>query len=269
MKKLGVTEWYLPVNGPAAVRLCRKLGLDGMQITDQGGAMRNYPLLDARIKLLFEEEIDGSDFAIYSLHPLQIAREPGIQADISSPLGQQTLEIFKKSVETCRLYQIPTLMLASFAGSKFHNETELRNTIHTLSEYKKVAEDSGIKIIYEGFSDPETIMRIWEETGGIELCYDVANPLFFGFSTPGEDLSLFATEMLDCIHVKDVTDKRDCTCLLGTGVADVRGSLETLRKKEFEGWYFLENHYNELPLADTGHGLDVLQMDAVFTRKYW
>ena len=50
MKKIGITEWYVPLSGPSAISLCKELGIEGMQITDQGGPTRNYPLLDDKIK---------------------------------------------------------------------------------------------------------------------------------------------------------------------------------------------------------------------------
>lgn len=269
MKRLGVTEWYLPVSGPSAIRLCRQLGLDGIQITDQGGAERNYPLLDERIRELFREELDGTDFTIYTLHPLQIAREPGIQFDIKSVIGQKTLEIYKKSIETCLLYNIPTIMLASFAKSKFNNKYELTNTINTLREYSKIAEASGIRLLYEGFSDIETMFRILEGIGNVKLCYDLANPLLFGFSEPKKDLIAFRTEIIDCVHVKDINEKMNATCPLGDGVAEVKRSLGTLSQMGFDEWYFLETHYNEIPVANIGHGLDALIADAEFTREHW
>lgn len=259
----------MPVSGPAAVRLCKKLGLDGMQMTDLGGSERNYPLLDERVEELFLEELDGTDFTIYTLHPLEIARNPGIQFDIKSSIGQKTMEIYKKTVETCVRYHIPTIMLASFAGSKFQNRYELGQTIHTLNEYSKIAQADGVRLIYEGFSDTETMLRIYEETGNVKLCYDLANPHLFGFSEPKKDIAAFGKERIDCIHVKDCSEEMNRTCLLGEGVADVAQSLKWMRHMGFDGWCFLETHYNERPLADIGHGLNALLADAAFVREHW
>ena len=268
-KKLGVTEWYLPVSGPSAVRLCKKLGFDGMEMTDLGGSERNYPLLDERVEELFQEELDATDFMIYTLHPLEIARKPGIQFDMKSSVGQETLKIYKKSVETCVRYHIPTIMLASFAGSKFQNSYELGQTIRTLSEYGKIAEGHGVRLIYEGFSDTETMLRIREGIGNVKLCYDLANPYLFGFSEPKKDMAAFGKDWIDCIHVKDINEKMNRTCLLGEGVAGVAQSLKWVGHMGFDGWYFLETHYNEMPIADMGHGLDALLADAAFVREYW
>lgn len=269
MIKTGVTEWYLPVQGPKAVDFCLKVGFEGMQMHDHGGRNANYPLLDEYVHAMYEEELDGKDFTIYTLHPLDIARTPGIQYDIHSDLGAKCLENLKKTVETCVMYNIPTIMLASFAGSKYGNKIQLQNTINNLNEYIKIAEDNGVRIIYEGFSSLPTMLRILDEVPGLKLTYDTCNPLLFGFSEPLKDLAALPIDRIDCMHIKDADAGLNATCELGTGCVDVKACLEVLAQKGFDGWCFTETHYNEIPVAFDGHGVATMIKDIDFLKKNW
>ncbi|MGI6072315.1 MAG: sugar phosphate isomerase/epimerase family protein [Lachnospiraceae bacterium] len=269
MKKIGVVEWYLPVQGPKAIDFCLKVGFEGMQMHDHGGRNANYPLLDERVHEMYEEELDGKDFTIYTLHPLDIARTPGIQYGMHTDLGAKCLENLKKTVKTCVMYNIPTIMLASFAGSKYGNKIQLQNTIDNLREYIKIAEANGVRIIYEGFSELPVMLRILNELPELKLTYDICNPLLFGFSEPLEDLAAIPTERIDCMHIKDADECLNATCEIGTGCVNVSACLDLLAEKKFDGWCFTETHYNELPVANDGHGIDTMIKDIAFLKKNW
>ena len=267
--KIGVVEWYLPVQGPKAIDFCIRTGFEGMQMHDHGGRNANYPLLDERVHAMYEEELDGKNFSIYTLHPLDIARTPGIQFDIHSDSGAKCLENLKKTVETCVMYKIPTIMLASFAGSKYANRVQLQNTINNLREYINIAEANGVRIIYEGFSSLSVMLRILDELPELKLAYDTCNPLLFGFSEPLEDLEAIPEERIDCVHIKDADDGLNATCGIGEGCVDVKACLKILKKKNFDGWCFMETHYNEIPVALDGHGIDTMIKDIAYLRKNW
>lgn len=269
MKKCGITEWYLPFSGPAAVTLCRELGLDGIQLGDLGGHYTNYPMLDDRIKNMYFEAIGDSGFTLYSYHPLSLIRNVGIQYDMDSERGKLAMDIYKKSIQICKEYKIPTILMASFAGSKFNNKYELKNTIKMLRECVRIAEDNGVRVTYEGFSDINTMMYLRESVENMSFCYDVINPLKFGFSEPEIDLKTMTRDMIDHIHVKDVPEDMSDFVPLCDGDGNVKHSLDMLNDLGYDGWYFLENHYNEMTMASRGHGLDAIIEDTKRLKQIW
>ena len=269
MKKYGITEWYVPGGGLAAVKLCKYLGFDGIQLGDMGGEDTNYPLLDARIKDMYMQELSDTSFTIYSYHPMKISREPGMQLGLDTDLGRKALEAFKVSVRICREYQIPTVMVASFAGASIRNKYELQKCAESLGEYKKIAEEQGISLVYECFSNLRWMSYLGEQVEGLKFCYDIGNPIKFGFSEPEEDLNALEPEQIDHVHVKDFTQDMSRFCLLGSGTARVENSLELLARRGFDGWVFLENHYNERPLNQYGHGIEAMTEDLARLKNLW
>lgn len=266
MNKIGVTEWYLPYSGPGAIRLCRKIGMDGIEIGDLGGHLRNYPLLNDAIKDEYREAMGDGCFQIYAYHAISLSRELGFKYDLNSDRGKEGARIFRTSVKICKEYGIPVVMLACYQNGKPENRYEVQRVIENLKEYVRIAEDQGVRVTLEAFSDLETVRRILEEAAGVTLCYDLLNPIKFGFGEPTEEILMLDMDKIDHIHIKEAGQTLDHYCLLGTGIPDIQESIRLLKEKGYRGWFFLENHYNEPPLMYDGQGIEAMKKDAVYIK---
>ena len=266
MSKIGMTEWYLPYAGPGAIRLCRKLGLDGMEIGDLGGHLRNYPLLNADIREAYREAVGDSRFQLYAYHAISLSRELGFKYSLGSSRGREGLEVFRISASICERYGIPVVMLACFQKGRPENRYEVKKVIENLKEYVKIAGAFGVRVVLEAFSDRKTVRQILEEAEGVTLCYDLLNPIKFGFGDPGEDIRELDMKAIDHIHIKEASEALEDYCLLGRGIADIGEAVQLLKEKGYDGWYFLENHYNEPPLMYDGQGIGALKKDVAYLR---
>ena len=269
MNKCGVTEWYLPVSGPSAIKLCKKLGLDGIQIGDLGGYKANFPMLDERIKDMYKEELDDGEFEIYSYHAVDISRDIGFKSELNSEMGRLSLEIVKKSIQICREYNIPNLMLGCFTKAQPGNKYEIKLMTGNLKEFNRIAAANGVQLALESFIDFDSTLVLLDEVQGLKLCYDLLNPIKFGFGEPRDDLKKVRAEQIDHIHVKDAPENMVDFLPVGDGAAYIRESVNRLKDVGFEGWYFLENHYNEPSLSRMGCGLDPLAEDIRRIKSMW
>jgi len=264
--KYGVCEWYLPVSGPSSIALAKKLGLDGIQLADLGGHKAGYPLLDRRVQELYLEQAEHTGVGLYAYHPVSLIREGGMQYPVSSARGEFALDAFRKSVKICQALSIPKIMVASFDTSAFTSEEELKNTLIMLRKYAEICDQSGLRLIYEGFSSIEVLMQIYDALGGkLTFCYDTLNPLKFAFSNPAKDLALLTVDMIDHVHVKDADRSMGNYVPLGEGAGRLEETVARLRGMGYDGWYFLENHYNELPMSK--RGIDGIRNDLDYLKS--
>lgn len=264
----GICEWYLALNGPSAVKLASQMGYDGIQLGDLGGARNNFPMLDKRIQEEYLETAYNNGIKLQALHTFTSTRDGGMQYPIESPEGEQAIISFKKAVRICTEMSIPTVMVASYGASNFHNEYEMKNTGAMLKLFSAIAQEQSIGLAYEGFAIIDKLLWIQDYVGsGLKFCYDTLNPIRFGTGDPLIEIPMIGIESIDHVHVKDAPVNMTGCCPLGEGNGGVEETINLLKKLGYKGWYVAENYYYLPPMSAMGHGIDLAKKDLATLKK--
>lgn len=256
VNKYGICEWCLPVNGPAAVEFAARLGFDGIQIGDLGGAGTGFPLLDPALQDMYRAVTERHGITVHSLHTHALTREGGMRHPLNSAEGKAALASFDRALETCSAMSIPTLMVASFAASNVTNDYDMENTVKALALYAERAAARGVALVYEAVTHIDRIMWMLDAAGpGVKLCYDILNPIRFGTGEPALELERLDVARIDHVHVKDMPPDMAGCRFLGEGAGKFRETARTLRAKGYSGWFFVENYYCQPPMNALGNAL--------------
>ena len=266
--KFGICEWTLAENGTGALLTAARLGFDGVQISDLGGAGKGFPLLDERLADRYAGIRAQEGIEIPSLHTHALTREGGMRWPVESARGQEAVLSFRNALRVCRRLDIGTVMVASFDASGVANDYDMVNTGRMLELFARMAEDAGVRLAYEGVTTLDRIETILERTKGrVKLCYDTFNPIRFGHGQPLEELKRLRADLIDHVHLKDgPEDMVGCACL-GTGCgrfAEVAAALDAMGVR---GWFFVENYYYQAPLNAQGAGTELALRDLASMKK--
>lgn len=242
--RFGICEWLMPVNGPAAFVLAGELGYDGVQILDLGGEANNFPLANPITQNIYKKYAQQANITIQTLQLQSLVRSGKLKSARDCAQFASGISEIKKGAEACAAIGIKNLMIESFFDSAINNDFELDKTGVFLAEAAKVTQDYGIQLIYESFVPVDKTMKLYEMSNkGFKLCYDVLNPLKYGFGDPLDELKVYPLEMIDHIHCKDTAADYSCSEILGLGSGHFNGAAELLKGAGYTGWLVSENYY--------------------------
>lgn len=267
--KMGVCEWVLPVSGVEAISYAAKIGFDGIQLGDLGGAAGGFKLLQKQTQEAYMEVADHAGIAFQALHLYTLVREGTMKYPPSSHEGKAAAESIMAGIEACAAMAIPELNLTSGMGCQIENEDDFNNTAQMFKFACRAGSEKGVRIVFESILPASEILRMIENVGeGLRVCYDIFNPIRFGTANPLEEIPRLAG-VVDHYHLKDAPDNLKGCCLLGKGCGAFQKTVETIGKTGFRGWFVSENYYAQPPMSFTGEpaelaGEDLETMHYVF-----
>lgn len=261
--KCGICEWSLPVNGPGAIECAGRIGFDGIQLSDLGGAYNCFPLNDPSLQALYREAAKRWQVVLQSYHLQDIEKMGGLQRLPDSAEGQKALLSIQKGLEVCQAMGIPILMVTSYGATGIVNSYDIECTAKTLRRASELARDCGVRLVYESILQAEHIQWILEYVGpgNIRLCYDILNPIKFLKGDPVEEIARFGAQWIDHVHLKDCTREIRGFCQLGEGHGRFAESIDALRRIGYDGWYITENFYTLPPMGNTGSVFQTARRD--------
>jgi sugar phosphate isomerase/epimerase len=269
--RFGICEWYMTTSGASSILTAGALGLDGIQLTDLGGAAHNFPLLDPAIQAQYLKASAETGVALHSLHTFTLARDSGMRSPLNSPQGEAAVHSFKQGLKACNALHIPVILVASVdaTGSSIRNDWDMENTGKMLKHFVQLAKDSGVQLTYEAAltSSQRTKWLLDYAGDGLKLCYDTLNPIRFGNADPLIEIPQFGIERIDHIHVKDAPADMTGCCLVGEGAGKVPAIINLAKKLGYEGWYFLENYYYLPPMNQKGFGTELIKKDLLTLKQ--
>lgn len=270
--QFGLCEWLFPVSGPTALRKLGEIGYDGVQILDSGGAENNDPLMLPWVQDAYCEAMAETGIVIQALQLQSVVRSGALKCSPTSPEGKAALKTVIKGAQICRTMNIPALMVESFFASSIVCKEDFQNTGAWLREAGTITRGYGIQLIYESFMNWEKTMRLYELCGqNFRLCYDILNPLRYGFGNPLEELRQYDLALIDHIHVKDAPKGYCGSLCLGTGAGSFHETCKLLKSRGYTGWIISENYYCMDPMGKEDPAVtayrDLKTMQAVFSEK--
>ena len=247
----GICEWSLPVTGPSSIELASRIGFDGIQLGDLGGAAHCFPMNDHKLQSMYLEYAERFHVQIQSYHLMAIESEGGLQCLPDSEGGRSVLRSIRNGFEVCRDMKIPVLMITSYNKTAIINEYDVECTAKTLREAVKMGENYGVRLVYESIVQLKYIQQILDFAGpSLKLCYDILNPIKFLKGDPVEEIHALGRDRIDHVHLKDTGHEMKGFCQLGTGRWRFAESIQALRDIGFDGWYITENFYTLPPMGE-------------------
>jgi 2-epi-5-epi-valiolone 7-phosphate 2-epimerase len=267
INKIGVCEWALPVEGPAACRLAAEVGFEGMQL-DIGPWERGFPKSRKFVRDLYLEYAQK-----YGLEYPSMAVRAGDYYSLVDEPGTTEHEIVRAgilaAVEAAEYMDIPLVMIPTFEKSRIRTERHFQIVIDMLREACRAAADSGITIAAENTLSVEQSIAMVREVNAVNfaLYFDFQNYYLANDDSSPRVLEQLYPHVVE-VHVKDGKNKDLSGALLGTGDADFFASMEVLRKNGYEGWLISENYYDMPPLCIRGDDpMELMRKDVSTLRK--
>ncbi len=247
--RIGICEWVFPVQGPDALSWAARLGYDGIQIAECGGYETGYPLLKPDVQEAYRSVQQETGIEIQALHLWSLCRMACMIHPLKSAAGKLALTYIQKAIDSCRQMRIPRLMLTSGFLCQIKNQKDFDIFSQYLSAACKMAEDAGIRVVFESALTPNEILEMCRRVKGLKICYDLFNPFRFALGDPVEEIEEIGLEYIDHIHAKDGPANMVGCSLLGKGVGRYHDIIALLRKLGYSGWLVTENYYNAPPIS--------------------
>ncbi|MDP2792285.1 MAG: sugar phosphate isomerase/epimerase family protein [Rectinemataceae bacterium] len=265
--RFGICEWTLPACGAAAVELAGLAGFEGIQLGDLGGSAKGYPLCDRRVQTEILEASAHTGVELQALHLHTLVREGGMIHPAGTQEGQSAMESIRRGVESCRALGIPVLMLTSGFACEIRDEEGFFAFSRMLNYACDIADDSGVRIVFESILGVPDILRMRRATGGrMRICYDTFNMIRFGRGNPLEDLARLESDDIDHFHLKDAPPDLKGCALLGRGCGCFDEVARRICETGFSGWLVSENYYAQPPLCEGGDPVKLARLDAEMMR---
>ena len=255
--KIGVCEWSLPVGGPTAVVMAAKMGFEGIQIGDLGGATMGYPANNPAIREAYMQAAKENHVVLQSLHPYALQQEGSMLFPIDEPEGARGKKDVEMCILACEAMGIDNIMLSSFFAAYIRNEWDFKAYASQLKHACEFGKDHGVKVTYESVLRPERILRMLAVCGeNLGLCYDVVNPLRHGTGVPVEELKTLMP-YVDHFHVKDMPDNMKGYAMIGEGSGQITEVADVIKQSGYSGWLICENYYSTLSYET---GIDFIEL---------
>lgn len=246
--KLGICNFCVPGTGVFAPQIVSEMGLDGMSL-EFGSYEHGWALSQRRIQELY---LDAQQK--YGLEYPNIGCSDGDHVPFfareNDPMGKVVNEWITKAVDAAAYMKIPMVFFSNFNASYAAAEEDLEYAAKRYRYLCDYAGDRDIEISCENPLSVEKQLLLVEmvDRKNFSLFYDSDNYTFFTDFKQTDVLAGIYPHMGKQLHVKDSTKGCIANAVLGTGVADFYGSIDYLKKHNYEGWIILENLYELLPM---------------------
>ena len=247
MSKIGVCEWYLPVNGPFALDFAADCGFDGIQLGDLGGSRMGYPMTNERIRQGYLEAAQRTGVVLQSMHLYTLVRDAGHIFPMDSPEGEAGCKSIRLGIDSCEAMHIPCLNISAFFQSGVNNDYDWCNLVEHLKFACEYGKDHGVYVAYEPGVKIEKVKGLLSEVPDLKINYDLTNPRSLGLGEPLEEIVTLGAEVIDHVHVKD--SLRDSwgkylgSCFAGEGTGKIKEAIALLKRLGYDNWYLSESNY--------------------------
>ena len=250
--KYGVCEWVLPakMQGPAACRLVKDMGLDGLSI-ELGHAKEMFPLANDYVIHSYIEEKERWQIEIPALACNMTDYFP-----MTAPRGTTGRDMveyaLRLSVDIAGKMRIPIVQIPNFLASGIHTEEELKQAAQCLQYACDLASDAGIVIGTENSLSVDWQMKEIElvNRDNFKVYFDTQNyQLQAGIHSP--DLIEPLYPHIVQVHLKDGIAAGG-NRKIGDGENNVLESIEQFLTRGYKGFMIFENEYFKEPLARMG-----------------
>ena len=259
--QMGVSEWVLPVSGVEAVLYAAKIGFDGIQLGDQGGARGGYKLLKKQAQETFIEAATVADIEFQALHLYTLVREGTMKYPLSSPQGESAKESILAGIEACAAMAVPELFLTSGMACQIENEEDFNNTAKIFKFACRAGAEKGVRIVFESILPANEILRMIDAVGEeLRVCYDIFNPIRFNSANPLEEIPKLS-HVVDHYHLKDAPKDLIGCCLLGDGCGQFFEVVKRIQNTGYMGWLISENYYAQPPMSLQGSPDELARKD--------
>ncbi|WP_343248641.1 sugar phosphate isomerase/epimerase family protein [Diplocloster hominis] len=267
-RKLGICEWEFPLPGIWGMEKARDMGITGYQLTI-GSYARGLPLTDRLLQDAYLEQANrlSMEFPSLSMTPLMAF---GLSNPWNSPKAQTALALIQEGIRICSHMHIPVMMLCSARDGEICNEEHFQNTCRMLTKACDLAADYGITIASENLLDIQENLRLCRTIGrrNFGIFFDTQNPCQAqGYHVPNMIRAL--GDHIVMVHLKDGVNRRNGSCLLGTGENSFLESAGALNEISYSGYLILENSYASPPLVlnNLQNPLELVQKDIKTVRQ--
>jgi sugar phosphate isomerase/epimerase len=256
--KLGICNFCVPGVGVYAARFVAEAGLDGMSI-EYGTYEQGFPLSLRKVQeaYLDDQQKYGIEYANigcsgFDFIPFHV-RE-------NDPLHDDVMLALKKVVAAADYMKIPMIFVPGFHKSEVKSEEDLEYTAKTFRYLCEMAGEKDILVSSENQLTVAQQHQLYDMVGcdNFGMFYDSDNYFYNKEYDQVEILEGTIDILSPQLHVKDGKKGVLAGSLLGQGDANFYGTIETLKKHDYEGWLIIENLYYLQPLRDQNEDLFAL-----------
>ncbi len=251
MNKIGVCEWSLPIEGPAACGFAAKLGFDGIQLDigpyERGFSKSRRVVQDLYLEAAAEAGITFPSMATrvsdyYSLYAVEGSPDYGI-------VRRGVLH----AIEACEYMNIPLILIPTFEKSYIDSDEKFDKAVALFQEACREAYGSGITIAAENTLSVEKSRELVNQVDAVNfgIYFDFQNYYLANRDYTPDVLEALYDHVVE-LHVKDGKGDDLSGAILGDGDVNFFESMKVLRRKGYDGWIVSENYYDMPPLCREG-----------------
>lgn len=229
--KVGMCDWSIGRQDPAAFELGQQIGLDGIQVSI-GTVKNNLWLRQPKVQQRYLETARKQGLVIPSL-------AMGLLNDVPLMSEPRAALWMADTIKVAKVMRVPVILLAFFGKGELReeNETDMRRVTEVLKELAPRAEKAGVILGLESYLTAEGHLKIIDQvkSKAVQVYYDVFN----SHVTKGYDfqreIKLLGRKRICEIHFKERPG------LLGSsGKVDWPQVAAVLKEIGYKGWIILE-----------------------------
>ena len=245
--KIGACDWALPGDGLFAPRIAAEFGLEVLSLKI-GLYENNYPIAESVMQRYYLEEqqrygieycaVALNDFDNFPMHARENTKEFAIAQ-----------RIMDKGVKAAVGLKASILQVPNFAVSEVKDDEDMTCLAAAFRYLCDKAGPYGIKVASECVMSPGEFKILYDlvDRQNFGLYFDTQNYRLVKNYDQVEMLEGLYDYMVPQLHVKDGNGELS-GALLGTGDTDFYGTIDCLKRHNYNGYYLLENYYDRLPL---------------------
>ncbi len=246
--RIGACDWSLGQRQQVgALALARRIGLDGVEVSFDGG-----PKSDLRQEAVRREYLTAS-----KTHGVQICSlAMGVLNRVPYATDLRAEQWVEESIDVLVQLRVGLILLPFFFRGEIKGDAKLQDSV--VRRLKKVApraEKAGVVLALETALNADDHLRILDAVGSpaVKVYYDVSNMLRRGYDIYREIPRL--ASRIGRVHMKEKG------CLLGQGAVDFPRVREVLEKIGYRDWLVIEEAtVKGRPVADCyRHNLNYLR----------
>lgn len=226
--KIGVCDWILGKEGPEAVEISERIGVDGIQLNFNTSGrpihLQRPEVLDKYLEAARKYDLHIPSIAIVEL--CNVALKGG------DPRAEQWLS---ESIDICRATGSKVVLVPFFGkGDLLGDEKGLAVVVEKLKKIAPKAQKAGVTLAVESYLTAQQHLDIINRVGSeaISVYYDVANSQSKGYDICRE-IRLLGKHIAE-FHAKDNDD------LYGKGSIDFKAVRKAIDDIGYRGWLVME-----------------------------
>ena len=226
--KIGACDWSIgKMDDPAAFKLAREIGLDGVQVS-MGTEANNMHLRLPEVQARFKESANAAGVAIASL-------AIGELNNIPYKSDPRTVVWVSDCIEVCKALGVRVVLLAFFGKDDLRDDKAgIDEVVRRLKTVAPKAEKAGISLGIESWLNADEHLEIIDRVGSkaVRVYYDLCNSTDRGYDICKEIRQL--GKLICEFHAKENG------ALLGRGKIDFRKVRAAMDDIQYAGWIQIE-----------------------------